>query len=120
VRSFLDGHVVLSRALAADGVYPPIDVLESISRLMPSIVTEDHARGAATLRRMLATWARSEDLVRIGAYKAGTDEALDRAMRFRPAIRQYLMQGARERETFAGARTQLLRLAGSIDAGGTA
>jgi flagellum-specific ATP synthase len=120
VRSFLDGHVVLSRALAADGVYPPIDVLESISRLMPAIVTEDHARGAATLRRMLATWARSEDLVRIGAYKAGTDEALDRAMRFRPAIRQYLMQGARERETFAGARTQLLRLAGSIDAGGTA
>ncbi|HEX4007608.1 MAG TPA: FliI/YscN family ATPase [Acidobacteriaceae bacterium] len=118
VRSFLDGHIVLSRALAADGWYPPIDVMESISRLMPAIVSEEHAQAAATVRRMLAAWARGEDLVRIGAYKPGTDAVLDRALEFRPAIRQYLAQGARERETFAEARAQLVRLGTSIEAGG--
>ncbi|HEY6448459.1 MAG TPA: FliI/YscN family ATPase [Acidobacteriaceae bacterium] len=115
VRSFLDGHVVLARALAADGWYPPIDVNESISRLMPAVVSEEHARAAATVRRMLSAWSRSEDLVRIGAYKAGTDETLDRAIRFRPAIRQYLAQGARERESFEDARARLVRLAAEIE-----
>ncbi len=119
VRSFLDGHIVLSRALAADGWYPPIDIIESISRLMPVIVSEEHAQAAATIRRMLSAWARSEDLVRIGAYKPGTDDILDRAIRFRPAIRQYLAQGAGERETFADAQAQLLRLAASIEASDT-
>ena len=111
VRSLLDGHVVLSRALAADGWYPPIDILESISRLMPAVAGEEHVRGAAGLRRLLSVWARSEDLVRIGAYKAGTDPDLDRALRFRPAMRAYLTQAARERGTLDGARAQLLRLA---------
>jgi flagellum-specific ATP synthase len=120
VRSFLDGHVVLSRALAADGWYPPIDLNESISRLMPAVVTDEHARAAATVRRMLSVWARSEDLVRIGAYRAGTDGTLDRAMKFRPAIRQYLVQGSRERETFDDGRAQLMRLAAAIDAGAAA
>jgi flagellum-specific ATP synthase len=117
VRSFLDGHIVLSRAIAAEGWYPPIDVIESISRLMPAVVSDEHAGAAATVRRMLSAWANSEDLVRIGAYKAGTDATLDRAIRFRPAIRQYLAQGARERETFANARAQLLQMAAAIQAG---
>ena len=120
VRSFLDGHIVLSRALAADGWYPPIDLNESISRLMPAVVTEEHAQAASTVRRMLSAWARSEDLVRIGAYRAGTDETLDRAMKFRPAIRQYLAQSARERETFDGARMRLVRLASAIETGAAA
>jgi len=115
VRSYLDGHVVLSRALAADGWYPPIDGIESISRLMPAVVSDDHAQAAATVRRMLSIWARSEDLVRIGAYKPGTDPDLDRALASRPAIRQYLTQSARERVTFAEARSQLLRLASTIE-----
>jgi flagellum-specific ATP synthase len=117
VRSFLDGHVVLSRSLAAEGWYPPIDVVESISRLMPVVVSDDHARAGSSLKRMLCTWARSEDLVRIGAYKPGTDETLDRAIRFRPAIREFLVQGSREHETFAEARTRLLRLARTIESG---
>ena len=120
VRSFLDGHVVLSRNLAADGWYPPIDVIESISRLMPSIVTGEHGKAAALVRRMLSTWARSEDLVRIGAYRAGADEVLDRAMRYRPAIREYLAQSAAERQTFTDARTRLLGLAAAIESGGGA
>ncbi|HEX4065881.1 MAG TPA: FliI/YscN family ATPase [Acidobacteriaceae bacterium] len=118
VRSYLDGHVVLSRRLAAEGWYPPIDVVESISRLMPVIVTEEHGKAAATVRRLIATWQRSEDLVRIGAYKAGTDADLDRALQFRAAIRAYLVQRSGERETYAGAMAGLLRLAASIEAGG--
>lgn len=80
VRSLLDGHVVLSRRLAAEGWYPPIDLLDSISRLMPAVARTNHLEQAALLRRMLATYARSEDLVRIGAYKQGADPDLDRAL----------------------------------------
>ncbi len=115
VRSFLDGHVVLSRSLATEGWYPPIDVLESISRLMPAIVSEEHRAAAMVVRRLLSTWARSEDLVRIGAYKQGTDADLDRAIRFRPAIREYLTQGAKERGSFADARRELMRLVSSME-----
>jgi len=114
VRSFLDGHVVLSRALAADGWYPPIDILESISRLMPAVVSDEHRAAAGALRRMLSIWSRSEDLVRIGAYKPGTDPDLDRAMRFRPAIRAFLAQEAKERAPFADTRRQMLQLVASI------
>src|SRR6266568_3057732 len=73
VRSLLDGHVVLSRALASEGWYPPIDLLDSISRLMPAVITPEHREQAALVRRLMAVYARSEDLVRIGAYKAGAD-----------------------------------------------
>ncbi|MBT9330292.1 FliI/YscN family ATPase [Paracidobacterium acidisoli] len=111
VRSFLDGHVVLSRTLAAEGWYPPIEVLDSISRLMPAVTTPEHRRSAAVVRRLLAAWARSEDLVRIGAYRQGSDPELDQAMRSRPAIRRYLEQDAAERVTFAEGRDRLLALA---------
>jgi flagellum-specific ATP synthase len=115
VRSYLDGHVVLARNLAAEGWYPPIDVIESISRLMPLVVTDEHAQAAAAVRRVLSSWNRSEDLIRIGAYRAGTDQDIDRALRFRPAIRTYLMQSAREAESLADARNQLVRLVASFD-----
>ncbi|HVT97221.1 MAG TPA: FliI/YscN family ATPase [Acidobacteriaceae bacterium] len=115
VRSYLDGHVVLSRSLASEGWYPPIDVLESISRLMPVVIDEAHARAAGVIRRLLASWARSEDLVRIGAYRAGTDRDIDLALQFRPAIRDYLQQAARGHQSMADARNQLLRLAGAIE-----
>jgi flagellum-specific ATP synthase len=118
VRSYLDGHVVLSRALAAEGWYPPIDLLESISRLMPVVIDEEHARAAGVIRRLLASWARSEDLVRIAAYKPGTDRDIDRAIQYRPAIREYLVQGAREPQNLADTRSRLLRLVASIEAAG--
>jgi len=115
VRSYLDGHIVLSRALAAEGWYPPIDIIESISRLMPMVIGEEHAVAAAAVRRVLSSWTRSEDLVRIGAYKPGTDRDIDRAIQFLPAIRQYLAQGAKETETSDGARGRLLALAAAIE-----
>ncbi|HJZ20018.1 MAG TPA: FliI/YscN family ATPase [Bradyrhizobium sp.] len=97
VRSLLDGHVVLSRSLAAEGWYPPVDVLDSISRLMPAVTDAAHRGNAALLRRLLSVYAHSADLVRIGAYKPGADPELDRALRARAAMRGYMTQSAEER-----------------------
>jgi len=99
VRSFLDGHVVLSRSLAAEGWYPPVNVLDSISRLMPAVTGKEHRKQAALARKLLAAYAHSEDLVRIGAYKAGSDPELDDALRARPLLRQFMEQDATERVT---------------------
>lgn len=99
VRSFVDGHIVLSRVLASAGRYPPVEVLDSLSRLMPAVTTAEHMRQASTIRSLLATYARSEDLMRIGAYKAGVDAELDRAIRAIPLLRNYLEQSSSERIT---------------------
>jgi flagellum-specific ATP synthase len=114
VRSLLDGHVVLSRSLAAEGWYPPVEVLDSVSRLMPAVSEPEHREIAATVRRLLSAYARSEDLVRIGAYRPGADEDLDRALRARPLLRQFLAQGAEERMHFSDCIQQLMELGREI------
>ena len=114
VRSLLDGHVVLSRALAAEGWYPPIEVLDSISRLMPAVTQPEHRGHAALLRRLMAVYARSEDLVRIGAYKPGSDPDLDRALRAREVMRTFMTQGADEQVHFADCVRQLAALAAGV------
>ena len=96
VRSLLDGHIVLSRALASEGWYPPIHVLDSLSRLMPVVTTEEHRGRARLVRQLMAAHARSEDLVRMGAYTAGADKELDRAMAAMPGVKEYLQQDAEE------------------------
>jgi flagellum-specific ATP synthase len=114
VRSLLDGHVVLSRALAAEGWYPPIEVLDSISRLMPVVTQPEHREQAALLRRLMAVYAHSEDLVRIGAYKPGSDQDLDRALRAREAMRAFMTQDAREQVRFDDCVRQLASLAAEV------
>jgi len=114
VRSLLDGHVVLSRALAAEGWYPPVEILDSISRLMPAVTRPEHREHAALLRRMMAVYARSEDLVRIGAYKPGSDQELDRALRARAAMRGFVTQGSGEQVCLADSIHRLGALAGEI------
>jgi flagellum-specific ATP synthase len=114
VRSLLDGHVMLSRALAAEGWYPPIEVLDSISRLMPAVTQPAHREHAALLRRLMAVYARSEDLVRIGAYKPGADPDLDRALRARSAMRAFMTQGSQERVSFADSVGRLAALAAGV------
>ena len=114
VRALLDGHVVLSRAMASEGWYPPIEVLDSISRLMPAVAREVHREHAALVRKLMAVYARSEDLVRIGAYKAGADPELDRALRAREAIRAFLTQDALEHVRFADGLRSLAALAGEV------
>jgi flagellum-specific ATP synthase len=114
VRSLLDGHIVLSRSFAAEGWYPPIDLLDSISRLMPAITEQEHREQAALFRRMMAAYARSEDLVRIGAYKPGADPDLDRALRARAMMRDFMMQTPTERVPYAECLRQLSAMAGEI------
>jgi flagellum-specific ATP synthase len=114
VRSLLDGHVVLSRALAAEGWYPPIQVLDSISRLMPAVTEAGHREQSTLLRRLMAVYARSEDLVRIGAYKPGSDPDLDRALRAREPLRAFLTQEAHEQVHFADSLKGLAALAAEV------
>ena len=114
VRSLLDGHVVLSRSMAAAGLYPPIDILDSLSRLMPSVTTKEHRQQAALARRLLAAYARSEDLVRIGAYKPGMDGDLDRAMRVMPELRSFLQQGMGEHVTMEQTISRLMAMELSV------
>jgi flagellum-specific ATP synthase len=93
-RALLDGHIMLDRKLAAKNHYPPIAVLDSISRLMPSVVTSEHLQKAGALRQLLASYAAAEDLIRIGAYQKGSDPELDRAIATMPLIHPFLQQGS--------------------------
>jgi flagellum-specific ATP synthase len=97
-RSILDGHIVLSRRLASSGHYPSVDVLESVSRVMPAVTTEDHRRAAQRLRDLLATYRESEDLINIGAYVKGSNPRIDESIAMAAPIRAFLRQGENERE----------------------
>lgn len=110
VRSLLDGHVILDRNLALRSHYPPISILDSLSRLMPSLVTEQHLARAKDLRLLMAAYARSEDLIRIGAYQKGTDPVLDRAVEHLPALHAYLQQKPQDLCTLKDAVDHLLAL----------
>jgi flagellum-specific ATP synthase len=114
VRSLLDGHVVLSRNLAAEGWYPPIEILDSISRLMPAVTQPQHREQAALIRRLMAIYTRSEDLVRIGAYRPGADPDLDRALRARGAMRAFMTQDSKEHVHFSDCVQRLAQLAAGV------
>lgn len=92
-RSLLDGHIVLDRELAGRGHYPPIAILDSLSRLMPAMASPEQIQQARTVRQLLSAYRNSEDLIRVGAYQKGTDPVLDRAVVAMPRINQLLQQG---------------------------
>ncbi|MEX0725805.1 MAG: FliI/YscN family ATPase [Planctomycetaceae bacterium] len=110
VRGILDGHIALSRKLAQQAHWPAIDVLASISRSMYDIVTPEHRSAAEGIRRMLAIYQQSEDLVTIGAYQAGTNPQLDLAIKVREPILGFLHQARDEHVTFPQAVETLLKL----------
>nr|WP_040715721.1 flagellar protein export ATPase FliI [Paenibacillus daejeonensis] len=97
VRGILDGHIVLSRAIAHKGHYPAIDVLQSVSRVMKEIVTEDHQDAANELKRLLAVYRDSEDLINIGAYQSGSNREIDRAIEYIDQINQFTRQKTTEK-----------------------
>ncbi|ADU28068.1 flagellar protein export ATPase FliI [Ethanoligenens harbinense] len=103
VRGILDGHIVLTRALAMRNHYPAIDVLASISRLMPDIADPAHMELAGKMRRLMATYENYADLISIGAYKPGSSEEVDTAIRYHKAIETFLCQ--RVGEPFSFSRT---------------
>ena len=92
VRGILDGHIVLSRKLAAKGYYPAIDVLESVSRVMPNVVDQKHVEVARRIKELMAVYAEAEDLIVIGAYVQGTDKRIDEAIIKVESIRGFLTQ----------------------------
>jgi flagellum-specific ATP synthase len=95
-RAILDGHVVLSREMADAGHYPAIDVEKSVSRVMPQITSEEHVLMSKAVRQVLSICRKNQDLVSIGAYKPGTDPAIDSAFTLKPKLDEYLQQKMKE------------------------
>jgi flagellum-specific ATP synthase len=100
VRGILDGHVILTRSLAARNHYPAIDVSASISRVMPKITDQEHKDVAGELRQVLATYKEAEDLINIGAYVEGSNPRIDRARKYIDPVNTFLKQAISERCDF--------------------
>ena len=111
-RSILDGHIILSRKLAAANHYPAIDVLASASRVMNNVVSEEHKAAAGRLRELMAKYVEVELLVKIGEYKKGADRITDEAIEKNESIRNFLRQKTTERSTMQEALAQMQQLVG--------
>jgi flagellum-specific ATP synthase len=109
-RALLDGHIMLDRKLAVRSHYPPIAVLDSVSRLMPAVSSPQHLQKAHELRRLLAAYTASEDLIRVGAYQKGSDPTLDKALALIPELHRFLMQKPGESAPFSESVSRLLAL----------
>ena len=99
-RSLLDGHIVLSRKLADRGHYPAVDILQSISRLMPAVVSDEHRQAAQKLREIYAIYADAEDLINIGAFAPGSNRRIDGAISLIDRINEFLIQPVRQKTPF--------------------
>ena len=99
-RGILDGHIILTRKLANRNHYPAIDVLQSISRVMSSIITKEHQKLAGKCKMLLATYNDAEDLINIGAYRAGSNKDIDLAISKINDINRFLTQDVYEKFTF--------------------
>ncbi|MCR5503353.1 MAG: flagellar protein export ATPase FliI [Lachnospiraceae bacterium] len=99
-RSILDGHIMLNRKLAQKNHYPAVDVLQSISRCMSQVASKEHKQAAGKLRNVLATYSDAEDLINIGAYKAGSNPGIDYAIKKINAVNEFLMQPTDEKVSF--------------------
>jgi flagellum-specific ATP synthase len=113
VRSIVDGHIVLSRALAQKGHFPAIDVMQSASRVMRSVTSSEHAKLAQKLRETLAIYKDAEDLINIGAYKPGSNPKIDKAVKYIDGVNDFLKQRVEDPSNF----TQTLRQLQQILAG---
>ncbi|HEX5323140.1 MAG TPA: flagellar protein export ATPase FliI [Capsulimonadaceae bacterium] len=110
VRGILDGHIVLSRALAAQNHYPAIDVASSVSRVMPQITDKEQREAAGEIRAVLATYKDAEDLINIGAYQEGSNPRIDRARGLIEPIRSFLRQGTHEETNLLETQKAMSRL----------
>ncbi len=110
VRAILDGHIVLDRAIAERGRYPAINVLRSISRTMPGCNSAEESQLIAAARAHLATYEDMAELIRLGAYRRGSDARVDEAIRYYPALETFLGQRKEERSDFAGGYAALAEI----------
>jgi flagellum-specific ATP synthase len=111
VRGLLDGHIILSRKLAAQAHYPAIDVLESISRLFQDITPADQRTAAQSIRELLSAYKDHEDLISIGAYRSGANPTVDVAIAMRDEINKFLRQNVTDGGTVESAKKELVALA---------
>lgn len=109
-RAILDGHIVLTRALAERGHYPAIDIGASISRVMPNIVSDAQLKSCYGLKRLYARYQQVQDLIPLGAYQPGKDSELDKAVALYPRIEAFLCQGLQEKADFVTTEKQLTTL----------
>jgi len=113
VRGILDGHIVLSRAIANSNHYPPIDVLGSVSRVMPDIITREHMTDYGNLKNMIAVYREAEDLINIGAYKQGANPEIDRSVKLHNSIQSFLKQDMNDCFTFEQTMELMSGIAGN-------
>ncbi|MDE7209939.1 MAG: flagellar protein export ATPase FliI [Lachnospiraceae bacterium] len=106
-RGILDGHIILSRSLAHKNHYPAIDILQSISRVMSSIADREHKAAAGQMKMVMATYQDAEDLINIGAYKAGSSKSIDYAISKIDAVNSFLCQGTDEKISLEDTLAQL-------------
>lgn len=114
-RSLLDGHIVLSRKLAQRGHYPAVDILQSISRLMPLVTSNEHRQVAAKLLEIYATYVDAEDLINIGALSPGSNRRIDKSIALIDKINAFLIQPARQRTSFDETVKTVMSIAKSWD-----
>lgn len=112
-RAILDGHFVLNRKLAEEGHYPAIDIEQSISRVMPQVVSEEHLKYAQATKQLWATYSQNKDLISIGAYTKGSNQEIDQAIALQPVIREFLRQGLKERVPYEQSNELLKALVGA-------
>jgi flagellum-specific ATP synthase len=114
-RGILDGHFVLSRKIAAQGHFPAIDVLESISRVRSDVISKEQLNASRTIQELLAAYKSAEDLISVGAYQAGINPKTDKAVQFYDIINNYLKQDIYENSRFEDSVANLIEIAGMKD-----
>ena len=109
-RSILDGHIVLSREMTDFGIYPPVHILNSASRVMNDIISQEHFRAVMKFRRLYTLLKENETLIRIGAYTKGSDSELDEAITKKEKMEKFISQGATFKVDFDETLSELLEL----------
>lgn len=114
VRGILDGHIVLDRGIAQRGRYPAINILRSVSRTMPHCNNGDENKMVGKARELLSTYEDMAEMIRLGAYRKGTDPKIDEAMQYYPALERFLHQAPKERSTLEEGYTELARILAGV------